>query len=109
MNEQETREKIKEIVAPYVSAWGDDERIANDLIAAGIGDIRRVKSENAKLHRAIEKHKELAEQRQETAEYEHESCMEWFRHCCEYKARVSELEAENAGLRARLKGNRYAE
>ena len=34
------REKIIKITAPYVCAWGDDERIANDLIAAGIGDMR---------------------------------------------------------------------
>lgn len=40
MNEQETREKIKKIIAPYVSAYGDDERIANALIAAGIGDVK---------------------------------------------------------------------
>ena len=36
MTEQELREKIKQIVAPYVSAWGDDERIADSLIAAGL-------------------------------------------------------------------------
>lgn len=32
------REKIIKIIAPYVSAWGEDERIADALIAAGIGD-----------------------------------------------------------------------
>lgn len=42
MTEQETREKICEIIAPYVSAWGDDTAIANALIAAGYGDVRYV-------------------------------------------------------------------
>lgn len=36
MTEQELREKIKKIVAPYVSGWGEDEAIASDLIAAGL-------------------------------------------------------------------------
>ena len=35
MTELETREKICEIISPYVSAWGDDTAIANALIAAG--------------------------------------------------------------------------
>lgn len=34
------REKIIEVIAPYVSAYGDDERIADALIAAGIGDVK---------------------------------------------------------------------
>lgn len=33
------REKIIEVIAPYVSAYGDDERIADALVAAGIGDV----------------------------------------------------------------------
>lgn len=33
------REKIIEIIAPYISAYGDDERIADALIAANIGDV----------------------------------------------------------------------
>ena len=41
MTEQELREKICDIIAPYVSAYGDDERIADALIAAGIGDVKR--------------------------------------------------------------------
>ena len=36
MNE---REKIIEIIAPYISAYGEDEAIADALIAAGIGDV----------------------------------------------------------------------
>ena len=33
------REKIIEIIAPHVSAYGEDEAIADALIAAGIRDI----------------------------------------------------------------------
>lgn len=37
MTNEELKKKICEIIAPYVSAWGEDERIADALIAAGIG------------------------------------------------------------------------
>ena len=40
MNNEEMKKKICQIVAPYVSTFGDDERIADALIAAGTGDIR---------------------------------------------------------------------
>lgn len=33
------REKIIKIIAPYVAAYGEDETIADALIAADIGDI----------------------------------------------------------------------
>ena len=36
MNE---REKIIEIIAPFISAYGEDEAIADALIAANIGDV----------------------------------------------------------------------
>ncbi len=39
------REKMIEVIAPYVSAYGDDEAIANALIAAGIGDVTAYKAE----------------------------------------------------------------
>ena len=39
------REKIIEIIAPYISAYGDDERIADALIEAGIGDVTEYQSE----------------------------------------------------------------
>lgn len=38
------REKMIEVIAPYVSAYGDDEAIANALIAAGIGDVLEEKA-----------------------------------------------------------------
>ena len=50
------REKIIEVIAPYVSAWGDDEAIADALIAANIGDVTEYK------HRA-----EVAENRLKNA------------------------------------------
>ena len=46
MNNEELKKKICDIIAPYVSAWGDDERIANALIAAGIGDVKEAKFES---------------------------------------------------------------
>ena len=39
MTNDELKKKICDIIAPHVSAWGDDERIADALIAAGIGDV----------------------------------------------------------------------
>ena len=41
MSNEELKKKICDIIAPYVSAYGDDERIADALIAAGIGDVKR--------------------------------------------------------------------
>lgn len=46
------REKIIKIIAPYVAAYGEDEAIADALIAAGIGDVEEAE------HRA-----EVAEQK----------------------------------------------
>ena len=39
MSNEELKKKICDIIATYVSAWGEDERIADALIAAGIGDV----------------------------------------------------------------------
>ena len=36
------REKMIEVIAPYLSAYGDDERIADALIAAGYGNVEEV-------------------------------------------------------------------
>lgn len=51
MNSDELKEKICDIIAPYVSAYGDDERIADALIAAGLtfGNKHRVFVENAPI------------------------------------------------------------
>lgn len=47
------REKIIEVIAPYVSAWGDDERIADALIAAGIGDVKEVKKHRVVVEKSL--------------------------------------------------------
>lgn len=52
MNNEELKKKICEIIAPYVSARGENERIADALIAAGIGDVSEYK-EKLKLHRVF--------------------------------------------------------
>ena len=51
MTNKELKEKICNIIAPYVSAYGDDERIADALIAAGLtfGNKHRVLVENAPI------------------------------------------------------------
>ena len=51
MTNEELKKKICDIIAPYVSAYGDDERIADALIAAGLGfkDKHRVFVQNAPL------------------------------------------------------------
>lgn len=54
MTEQETRKKICEIIAPYVSAWGDDTAIANALIEAGIGDVNEWKHRTEVAERAFD-------------------------------------------------------
>lgn len=40
MTNEELKKKICDIIALYVSAYGDDERIADALIAAKIGDVK---------------------------------------------------------------------
>lgn len=52
MSNEELKKKICDIIATYVSAWGEDERIADALIAAGIGDVSEYK-EKLKLHRVF--------------------------------------------------------
>lgn len=49
------REKIIEIIAPFVSAYGEDEAIANALIKAGIGDVTEWKHRAEVAERALRK------------------------------------------------------
>lgn len=44
MKNEELKKKICKIIAPYVSTWGEDERIADALIAAQIGDVSGLKN-----------------------------------------------------------------
>ena len=68
MTNEELKKKICDIIAPYVSAWGNDERIADALIAAGIGDVKTVQqiSASATVLAVLEAAK--AEHRAEVAE-----------------------------------------
>ena len=45
MTNEELKKKICETIAPYVSAWGEDERIADALIATGIGDVKDLQAQ----------------------------------------------------------------
>ena len=53
MTNEELKEKICDIIAPYVSAYGDDERIADVLIAAGIGDVKEAEHRAEVAERAV--------------------------------------------------------
>lgn len=72
MSEQETREKIIKIIAPYVSAYGDDERIANALIAVGIGDVESLEISDAdKEQSSVNYYCEMREWKDKCKEAEH--------------------------------------
>ena len=55
MNNEELKKKICEIIAPYVSAWGEDERIADALIAAEIGDVKEAEQRALVAEKALQK------------------------------------------------------
>ena len=57
MTNEELKKKICDIIAPYVSAYGDDERIADALIMAGICDVSNIilSADNALLDIVIHK------------------------------------------------------
>lgn len=94
MNNDELKKKICEIIAPYVSAWGEDERIADALIAAGMVD----KSDYASMKETAVRYKaEVSKARARVKEAEllaevAESELE------RYTALIKPLEAENARL-----------
>lgn len=89
------REKIIKIIAPYVAAYGEDEAIADALIAAGIGDVKDLQAQvnvleitnialqagydDAEKDRLywVDKYKE-AEHRAEVAEKAFSNCIENF-------------------------------
>lgn len=53
MTNEELKKKICDIIAPYVSAYGDDERIADALIAAGIGDVSELKKHRVVVEKSL--------------------------------------------------------
>lgn len=78
------REKIIKIIAPYVSAYGEDEAIANALIAAGddMSDIRSL-ADNVML--SVIAHKaevSSMEQRAKDAEHRAEVAERALHNCC---------------------------
>lgn len=89
------REKMIEVIAPYVSAWGDDERIADALIKVGIGDVSKWETLCKVLHEQMmenmreERHRaEVAEKMfdilyEETSEYMKVLSKEWYKYQAE--------------------------
>lgn len=72
MNNEELKKKICEIIAPYVSAWGEDERIADALIAAGIRDMSDIRSLADNVMLSVIAHKaEVSSMEQRAKEAEH--------------------------------------
>ena len=51
------REKIIEIIAPFISAYGEDEAIADALIAANIGDVTEWKERAEKAEKEREEYR----------------------------------------------------
>lgn len=47
------REKIIEIISPYISAYGEDEAIVDALIVAGIGDVKEIKYRVRRAEKAL--------------------------------------------------------
>ena len=68
MTNEELKKKICEIIAPYVSAWGEDERIADALIAAGIGDVKELQLDKKAYEAASNHYRILFEEQQRRAE-----------------------------------------
>ena len=81
MTNEVLKKKIMEVIAPFISAYGDDERIANALIEAGIGDVTEYKKTICELntdvvaYRALSKADDLEQiiegQKSLMDEYEH--------------------------------------
>lgn len=68
MTKEELKKKICDIISPWVSAWGDDERIADALIEAGIGDVKTLQKIGAHATAMAVLQAAKAEHRAEVAE-----------------------------------------
>lgn len=68
MTEQELKEKIKKIVAPYISAWGDDDAIADALISARISDVKEAELERKAYEVASNQYRIWFEEQKDRAE-----------------------------------------
>ena len=81
MSNEELKKKICDIIATYVSAWGEDERIADALIAAGVVD----KSDYASMKETAVRYKaevSKAEAREKEAEHRAEVAERALYNCC---------------------------
>lgn len=70
MNNEELKKKICDIIAPYVSAHGDDERIADALILGGIGYVWDITEKAEKAIASLIKQNKELQHRAEVVEKE---------------------------------------
>ena len=70
MANEELKKKICGIIAPYVSAYGDDERIADALILEGIGYVWDITEKAEKAIASLIKQNKELQHRAEVAEKE---------------------------------------
>ena len=70
MTNEELEKKICDIIAPYVSAYGDDEAIANALILEGIGYVWDITEKAEKAIASLIKQNKELQHRAEVAEQE---------------------------------------
>lgn len=68
MTNEEVKKKICDIIAPYVSAYGDDEAIANALIVEGIGYVWDITEKAEKAIASLIKQNKELQHRAEVAE-----------------------------------------
>ena len=68
MTNEELKKKICDIIAPYVSAYGDDERIADALILEGIGYVWDITEKAEKAIASLIKQNKKLQHRAEVAE-----------------------------------------
>ena len=68
MTNEELKKKICDVIAPYVSAYGDDERIADALILEGIGYVWDITEKTEKAIASLIKQNKELQHRAEVAE-----------------------------------------
>ena len=68
MTNEELKKKICDTIAPYVSAYGDDERIADALILEGIGYVWDITEKAEKAIASLIKQNKELQHRAEVAE-----------------------------------------
>ena len=111
MTNEEMKKKICDIIAPYVSAYGDDERIADALILEGIGYVWDITEKAEKAIASLIKQNKELQHRAEVAEralkdmceeYEDNFECDLYKECnsdkpcylCDYKVRLQNAARE---------------